>query len=293
MRIGRLILTHREDLIPNLKDFYLPERTNFLVVAYDKSAVNPSKFMEGENFRLVPYDVHPEFKLNGQQFRVWINVVKMFPQIEAWVVHDYDMIVKPSDKEIMSHIGEKQYGMIGTSFPVWVEGINEKYDTYPFPQGGRYWGERPGAFIRFKTLIEVYPTVVGKNRTFYAGYGDFLAARSEYFLLMEENPLIKQVVAGGCEQVPHTVWKAHGIKPVDMTRYYRTKIFLDGRYLSTRLFDSKYDLMHPMKFWPGGKKPSRQDKIFQIKSIIKATIKQLIGWQDWRWKSARYDGEKR
>lgn len=292
MRLGRLILTHREDLILTLKNFYLPSRTDFLVIAYDRLNVNPAKFEEGNNFRLVPYETDPKLKLNGQQFRVWTNVVRMFPEIEGWVVHDYDMIAKPNDQEIFQHLGEKNYGMIGTSFPVWVEGMTEQFDTYPFPQGHRYWGAGPDLMRPFQALIEAYPTKVGEKETFYGGYGDFLAARSEYFLLMEENPLLRRVTEGGNEQVPHTVWRAHGVLPVDMTRYYRTKVFVDGRYLPERMLYSRYDFLHPLKFWPGGKRPSERDKIFQLKAILKVTIKQLIRKEDWRWKSTKFGGGK-
>src|SRR6185436_2055653 len=208
MKIGRIILTHRQDLIPDLKKFYLPSRTDFLVIAYDENAIkNPEQFAQEDNFKLVPYPTDPIVKLDGLQFRVWVNVIKKFPQIEAWVVHDYDLIARPSDKEIFSRVGEKEYGMVGSPFPVWVPGIKQRFDTYPFPQGDRYWCTRPGMRERFTALVEHFPAVVDGQKTFYGGYGDFLAARSEVFLLMDD-PRLDPITVGGNEQVEHTVWIA-------------------------------------------------------------------------------------
>ena len=102
MKLGRLILTHRKDYIDKLKTFYLDGgRTDFLVIAHNKKTVDTSHFKTDARFHLVPYCGRgPMCSVMGHQFRVWVDVARQFPEIEGWVVHDYDFCVpraRPGD----------------------------------------------------------------------------------------------------------------------------------------------------------------------------------------------------
>jgi hypothetical protein len=283
MRLGRLVLTHREDLIPILKRFYLGPRSAFLVIAYNSSVVDQKKFEQGDNFRLVPYSAHPRIGLDGQQFRVWIDVAKKFSDIDGWITHDYDLVAKPSDAEIFRHIDNEQYAMIGEPFPVWMPGmVEEKIDTYPFPQGYRYWyqARNPKDENVFKILSTAFPCEHRGITTIVGGYGDFIATRRENILLLDD-PKIDSLRSGGIEQVAHTIFAAKGIKAVDMRRFFKTKIHIDSTYLSARMLDSRYDFLHPVKFWPGGKMPTQKDKFNNLKFKLKNRVKKLIRYDGW------------
>lgn len=280
MRIGRLILTHRRDLLAVLKSHYLPARTDFLVIAYDRSSVGAPGIAEGGNFRLLPYDTHPLWKLDGRQFRVWLKAVRAFPRIEGWVIHDYDLAAKPTDAEIFSHLGEDEYAMIGQPFPVWREGMKSGFDTYPFPQSHRFWGTGAVSRERYQALVDCFPVEVDGVKSFYAGYSDFLAASSASLLLLDDRRL-DAMNRGGSEQVPHAVWGAKGIKAVDLRRFYKSKIRLDGRYLPPRFFNAPYDFLHPLKFWPGGRPETARDRIANAKYSLADFAKRVVGYRGW------------
>ncbi len=137
MKLGRVVLTYRPDLIPALKEFYLGQgRTEFLVIAYNKQLVNPEEFKQEDNFKLEPYlGEKSGGNITGQQFFAWLAVVKNYPNIDAWVMHDYDLLVRPSDKEIFKHISKGGYASLGKPFANWQEGMtgNTTEDVFPYP----------------------------------------------------------------------------------------------------------------------------------------------------------------
>ena len=289
MKLGRLILTHRKDYIEKLKRFYLDGgRTDFLVIAPNQKTADPSKFVTTDTFHLVPYCGRGErfgqpCGVSGQQFRVWVDVVKRFPEIEGWVVHDYDFACRVSDKEIMSHVKPNEYAMIGKAFPVWQEGMkeNEGIDTYPFIQDHRHTHNQiplgPIDAKVYATLMNAFPHYYHGIRTPLCGYGDFIATSRENFLLLDD-PALKDLEFGGIEQVPHTIWGVKGITPVDMHPLYRMKILLDVVYVP---MDARYDMIHPAKVWEG-ESPTLVERWKNSKWKFKNLIKWLIGYHGWK-----------
>ena len=285
MKIGRLILTYREDLINTLHDFYLGKRTNFLVIAYNRATVNPDKFEQSENFKLVPYygsggKYGQPGGIGGQQYHVWVDVVKKFPEIDGWVIHDYDFIAKPSDADIFSHIAPNEYAMAGTAFPVLLPGMKiTDIDTYPFPQSYQYWyqGFNPQKELIRKILMESYPVSSQGIQTIMGGSSDFIATSKVNILLLDDEK-ISDPELEGAEQIPHTIWRARGIKPVDMRKFYKMKVLLDVQYIP---FSDKYDMLNPVKYWPG-QKPSSKIVLQNLKYRFKKFIKQLIGYKGYR-----------
>ncbi len=274
MKFGRLILTFREDMIPRLKEYYLDSgRTDFLVVAYNSHTVDPSKFQEGSKFKMVPYfrsGYQLESKhVSGQQFRVWYNVAKEFPEIEGWVIHDYDLVCKPKDVEIFSTLSENEYASIGNPIPVWQEGmIESEIDTYPFEQKQMNWHKATDAISKSadgiidSVLMEAYPFYHQGIKTLLGGFGDFIATSSKNILLLDDHK-IKNILIGGTEQVPHTIFNAYHISPVDMRKHFSTKILMDYTYLD---LSQPYDLINPVKYWPKGNKPS---SVVRFKNLLK------------------------
>lgn len=291
MKLARLIITFREDLIDELRRFYLDcGRTDFLVLACNRESVDISRLKESDNFRLVPYaGPGPKGSISGLQYHVWLEVIKKFPGFGGWVIHDYDLVCKPSDEEIFSKLKSDEYAMIGRTFPVWQKGMKPAaVDTYPFPQGHEYWcamrgnaGENDG--VR-RMLLEKFPVYFGGVKTFLGGYGDFLATATGNLLLLD-LPEIRAVKRGGVEQIHHSVFAAKGITPVDMRQSYRAKIKLDGRYLSPGALFGDRDFLHPVKFWPGvGRAPTGRDKMRNVLTMAKTAVKRIIGregWHEW------------
>lgn len=307
MKLGRLILTYREDLIEPMRRFYLGEgRTKFLVIACNKKFVSPGVFKELENFKLVPYEgAGPGGNVPGFQHRVWLDVVKRFPETEAWVIHDYDLVARPSDQDVFGRIKEGEYAMIGRPFPVWQKGMSEvkDVDTYPFPQGHKHWcvprkgGKASKIFHTGKlfvlsrdldptywTLLEEFPVWFGGVKTFLGGYSDFLATHRKNLLLLDDVRLLAPGV-GGHEQVPHTVFALNNVKPVDMRDFYKTKIKMDGQYLPPEVFaNSGYDFLHPVKFWPSvGVQPTFGDKLHNEITALKNFLKRAIKYEGWHY----------
>lgn len=276
MNLGRLILTFREDIIPQLKEYYLDSgRTNFLVIAYNSKTVDPSKFQDEKNFKMVPY-FRKGYQMEsnhimGQQFRVWYGVAKEFPGIDGWVIHDYDLVCKLNDRAIFSHLDENEYALIGAPIPVWQEGmVDSGVDTYPFVQNHKNWHKSTDIIsqsadrIIDSVLMEAYPFYHQGIKTILGGFGDFLASSSKNILLLDDAK-IQNILLGGTEQVPHTIFNAHGIKPVDMRKYCSLKILMDYTYLD---LSEPYDIINPVKYWPKGTKPT-------LKNRLKNQIKKL------------------
>lgn len=287
MKLGRLILTHREDLINQLRDFYLVgERTDFLVIAYDATKkIDTKKFSQSDTFRIIPFS-YPEQKENptmsGRQWRVWIEIAKKFPEIDSWVIHDYDFVTKPSDKEILSHLAPNDYGMIGAAFPVWKPGMaNANIDTYPFPQSHRYWHKTPtpaGALVD-QTLLKEYPVSFQGIKTLVGGFSNFIASSRINILLLDDHKIDNSKLMG-VEQIPHTIWRARGVRPVDMRKFYKTKVLLDVKYIP---FSDEYDMLSPVEFWPGKSSPGAKERVKNIEYGLKTLIKKIIRYEDWRW----------
>ncbi|GEM_PF-2243423 len=285
MRLGRLILTHREDLINYLHDFYLGTRTEFLVIAYNRVTVDPNKFNQSENFKLVPYYGTGEKYgqpggIGGQQYHVWVDVIKKFPEIGGWVIHDYDFIAKPSDAEIFSHLAQNEYAMPGRAFPVWQPGMkNTNIDTYPFPQSHRYWHQNLNSeeILMHKILMDAYPVSFQGIQTVMGGSSDFIATSKANILLLDDQK-INDPELEGAEQIPHTVWRARGVRPADMRKFYKMKVVFDVQYIP---FSDNYDMLNPVKYWPG-QKPNSKIRFQNLKYRFKKSIKQLIGYKGFR-----------
>jgi hypothetical protein len=262
MTIGRIVLTHREDLIDMLKEYYLESgRTKFLVISYHPTLVDPKKFPEGKNFKLVPFfrpgEKDGSQSIDGQQFRAWVTAVKAYPEITHWVAHDYDVVSKVSDDEIFSRVNDTQFAMIGEPIPIWQEGMVEaNVRTFPFPQKHKDWHMPPDALsqsvvkLMNRILMDAYPHYFQGIKTLLGGYGDIIATSSKNFLYLDD-PILKNIKKGGGEQVPHTIFGAHGLSAVDLSKYYKVKMAYDNSYSS---LDEPYDFIHPVKFWPKGQK---------------------------------------
>jgi hypothetical protein len=275
MKTGRLILTSREDLIETFKNFYLGKRTDFLVVAYDQNKVNISKFKEDNRFHFIPFISPKGGDIFGQQYRVWIDVVRKFRDVDSWVIHNYDFLCKPCDKEIISNIKDAEYAMIGTAFPVWKEGMRDAHiDTYPFPQSHEFWHhtKNPIDELIDEILMKNYSVEFQGIKTLIGGFSNFIATTAKNLLLLDSEG-IRDLKLGGIEQVPHTIWKERGITPIDMRKYYSMKILLDVVHLP---FEENYDMLYPVKFWPGqtvDKTVARLNRTYKIKKLIKKFIR--------------------
>lgn len=280
MKIGRLILTFREDLILRLRDFYVGgDRTDLLVIAYNAGMVDPHKFKTDEKFKLIPYQTpQRSSSISGLQYKIWIDVAKKFPQIEGWVIHDYDFYCKPKDSDLFSHIKEDEYGMIGKAFPIWQEGMGEtSIDTYPFPQSHKYWHKTNNPIDKEvdTVLMRTYPVTYGGVTTLMGGYSDCIVTRSKNILLLDDPAFLN--LPGGLEQVPHTVWGTRNVKPVDMRQFYNVRVLMDVLYLP---IDNRYDMLNPVKVWDGSKVSFRM-KRENLKLKLKKIVKRLIRYEGW------------
>ena len=269
-------------------DAIAADATDFLVIAHNKKTVNTAHFTTDARFHLVPYCGRGErfgqpCSVMGQQFRVWVDVVRQFPEIEGWVVHDYDFACRVSDKEIFTHIKPNEYAMIGKAFPLWEKGMqeNEGIDTYPFIQDHRhYYNEVPMNPIDVKvraTLTNAFPHSYHGTTTILGGSGDFIATTRENLLLLDD-PAIKDLEFGGIEQVPHAIWGAKGVAPVDMRQFYNMKVLLDVVYVPMH---PGYDMVHPAKVWEG-EQPTLAERKRNIKWKFKNFVKWLIGYRGWK-----------
>ncbi len=285
MKFGRLILTHREDLINQLKDFYLGgKRTEFLVIACDATKVDTKKFSQNDTFHIVPF-LFPGMDgatMTGRQWRVWIEIAKNFPEIDSWVIHDYDFVAKPNDSEILSHLAPNEYAMIGAAFPVWRKGMGyTKIDTYPFPQSHRYWHQNltlDDTLVN-NTLNSAFPVTFQGIKTVVGGFSDFIAT-SKTNILFLDDPKVNNPKLEGVEQIPHTIWRAMGVRPVDMRNFYKMKVLMDVKYIP---FSDEYDMLNPVKFWPGKSIPALRERMKNFEYAFKTLIKKLIRYRGWRW----------
>lgn len=280
-KLGRLILTDREDLIDQLKDFYAGTRTDFLVIVYNRETIDPSKFRTNDTFKLMPGE---RGNISDKQHKVWVEVAKHFPDIEAWVTHDYDFVCRPSDADIFRHIASDQYAMIGKAFPIWQEGMkNTNVDIYPFPESYTNWGQQrteiPDERDFHWFLPRHYPCEFQGVKTFMGGFGDFIATSRKNILLLDD-PKLDVITEGGIEQVSHSIWQTYNINPVDMRNFYKVKVLMDVVYIP---MDESYDMLHPVKFWPG-QKPGSGANRENLKYRIKKLIKQLIGYKGYRFR---------
>jgi hypothetical protein len=276
MKLGRIITCYREDLILQIKDFYLGgNRTDFLVVAYNEEHVDPSKFSQTENFKLVPYrgrDANGGFII--VQWKTWPKTAAMFPEIGFWVLHDYDVLCKPSDSDIQSHIKENEYAMLGSPIILWQEGMPEEdMDCYPFARDYRYWKkvkflpQDAASIEKFESVLKQnFPKIYKGIPTILCGYGDFLATSSKNLMLLAD-PRLEPISNGGIEQVPHSVFGYNGIRAVDLREYYSLNISMDNTLYAA--FKNKFDISHSVKFWPQGNKPALK---LRLKRFIKSML---------------------
>jgi len=272
MKLGRLILTHRQELILPIKDFYLTGgRTNFLVIAYNRLSVDATKFKEADNFKLMPYfGKELGGSAGGHQYFVWKEVAKSFPHIDAWVIHDYDLQAKPTDREIFSHLNPNEYGCIGMPFPIWQEGMTKSITANIFPFLRHFVSSDLPKNERHKRMEELlvknFPIMHQGVPTIMTGYADIIAVLREHLLFFDQ-PSINNFESTGNEQIPATVLNYYKIKPVDLRKSFSCSISLDNTIYIP--FNNKFDFSHPVKFWPGINKPS-------LLLRIKKTIKKLL-----------------
>jgi hypothetical protein len=263
MKLARAILTHRQDLIPHIKRYYLESgKTDFLIIAYNQLSVDPKKFEQTENFKLFPYlGKGSSGSIVGQMFLVWADLAKNFPEVEKWIIHDYDVIVKPTDEELAAKVGENEYGMVGTPFVYNQETIADKEadDLYPFLKSGLNLSLNNQTYKSLeKELLKTYKAVL-------TGYGDFIVASSKDLALLGQEHL-RDLPSGGAEQVPHTVFAQKNIKPKDLKKYFSCFVSLDNSVYAD--FESKYDISHPSKFWPGFPKPGLKLRIRRFLKLL-------------------------
>lgn len=286
MKRGRCILTHREDLVPALRDFYLASgRTRFLVFAVNPHTVDMKKMaaMERDNLRFTAFAFpRPDrtVSMRSRNWRVWVEVAKQFPEIDEWVLHDYDVVVRPGDDDIFSHVKPDEYAMIGTAFPVWQKGMTgAPLDTYPFPQGHHYWFQTDNSDDRAvrDALLASYPVYFQGIKTIAGGYGDFAAVSRTNLLLLDDARLKTPEILGG-EQIPHTIWRVRGVKPVDVRKFYKVNVLMDVLYAP---WSDEYDFVHPVKYWPGQNvdaATAKQNRMYRLKNFVK----RLIRYEDWK-----------
>ena len=271
MRLGRLILTHRQDLISSIKEFYLPSKTNFLVVGYNKKSVNANLFQENENFKMHGYQGNgPSGSLAGRQYVAWAEVARKYPEIDIWVMHDYDVLCKPTDAEMTKYLESGQYGVVGQPFASTkvARSKDEPKDVFPYfvkdldksidiSDNYAYWE---------KELLKLYPIYVHGIKSIFTGNGDLIVGHRDIFLFLEDEH-IRSLDNGGAEQVPHTLFAYHGIRPLDLRKYFSIFFSLDNNIYAS--YNNSYDISHPVKFWSGGAKPS-------LKIVLKKFIAYLL-----------------
>lgn len=253
MKLGRLILTYRQDLIPALKEFYLNSgRSDFLVIAYNSELVDPKGFKETSDFKLEPYVGRGAGgNISGQQFLVWAEVAKKYPKIEGWVIHDYDLLAKPTDAEIFKKLKNHSYASIGKRFANWQTGMTGKTteDIYPYPYHFISASEQKDEYQMGveKVLLKHFPVTFQNTPTIMTGYTDFLAAYSSDLALLN-NPKLKEIFLGGIDQVVHTVFAHNHLAQIDLRQFFSASISLDDD--SPAPFNNNFDFSHPVKFWP-------------------------------------------
>lgn len=259
-----------------IKDFYLGDKTDFLVIGYNDAYIDPKKFTQSKNFKMLPYKgTDKQGNLAVVQWRVWPALASQFPEIDFWVVHDYDVICKPTDRSIASHVEPNQYAMLGKPIPLWQPGMPEQdvADSFPFSPGYRFWKKvqmqpqvAADSEIFEGTLRKNFPNFFQGLPTILCGYGDILATYSKNLLLLSD-PRLNPINRGGIEQVPHSVFGYFGLTAVDLRSWYSLHVSLDNTlYVS---FNNKFDISHPVKYWPVGKQPG-------LKLKTKRLIKQLL-----------------
>jgi len=222
------------------------------VVAYNQFSVNPKGFEQFENFKLYPYlGKGAQGSIFGQMFLVWGDLAKTFPEIDFWIFHDYDVLVKPRDSEIFELVKPGNYGMIGKPFNYSLKTIEQSSAEalYPFPKKGLLYSLGNANYKYLESeLLKNYPVNQEGQNVVLTGYGDFLAAYSKDLLLFT-NGNLKNLKNGGSEQAPHTVFGHCGIRPVDISEHFSCFVSVDNTLYGK--FESNYDISHPVKFWPG------------------------------------------
>ena len=280
MKIGRGILTHRQDMVPVLRDFY-KDKTDFLVVAYNSHSVAPAEFTQTDRFKLFPYFGKGKAgNVAGQQYLVWKDIAKQYPDIDAWVMHDYDVLVRPSDGAIFSHISEGMYATIGLPFAIWQKGMKGDTTTDPFPFNLlHYYTPRVSKDDTFSklepVLLKEYPCVFEGVETIMTSYGDFIAANTKDVLRFDD-PRLFDIPSGGAEQVPATVLTHAKLSAVDLRRFFKIKMTLDPSLFVD--FDEQYDISHTVKFWPGSSvKPTLKQRLIRFLKPYVTKSFPLIG----------------
>ena len=256
MKIGRVILTHRQDVVLALKNFYFGAYSDFLVIGCNQLTVELSKFQQTDNFKMFGY-IRSDFQegLNGRQFIAWVEAAKRFPKIDAWVIHDYDVLAKVCDKEVFKHVSLGHYGCVGLPFPNWQPGLPSPVARDVFPFSRHYVSKddkpSPDFCCREKYLIQKFPTSLDGISTVMSGYGDFLAIYRDDLLKLDDHQFSR--LPGGLEQVPHTVLRYYNVQPVDFRAFFSLNISMDNVFYVP--FKNTYDISHPVKFWPGINRP--------------------------------------
>lgn len=274
-----MILTHRKDLIDQIRQHYLGKFSDFLVIAYNSSTVDVSDFTESENFKLVPYYGNGEKigkpgNLAARQWAVWPEVSKLYPEIETWIIHDYDLLCRVADSDLASRVGADEFGIIGKPFKMWQPGMSDgNLDIYPFLNIEYKKLTKIFSSVNeqvYSVLIENYSVNEGLIKTIYMGYGDILVVHAGTLQLLND-PILKQIEVGGIEHVFHNVFLKNNLRPIDLRKYYSMKILLEWIHIN---FNNKYEISHPIKYWPKGEGESA---VGFLKNKLKLLLKSGKG----------------
>lgn len=259
--IARLILVPRQDVLDRVVDLY-SSRTSFLILGYNEETFTPRA---PSDVGLVPYrGVSAELVKRwdfptawvghplGTTWKTWISAGRMFPDVERWVIHDYDLICRPRDEDLVGHVPTDSYGMIGTPVPRYKPGIDASRfanRTYPFVHSRyeRLWYGEDELNTRvvdklFSVLEREYPFDVNGVTSALCGYGDLVVLPRD-ILVKLGDPALEEIEVGGIEQVVHCVARAAGYHPVDLSRVFRTRV----RFTPMVWFSNKDEIVHPVK----------------------------------------------
>ena len=143
-KIARLILLPAEKYINEIIRFY-GSRSAHLVIAYNADSFTPSKTYPVPliSYAGVGAETAREFSFPekiaahplGTQWRVYAKAAAAFPEIEQWVIHDYDVLCKPTDRDLCEKVPAGHYGTLGLPIPRYRPGINAaawRKKTWPY-----------------------------------------------------------------------------------------------------------------------------------------------------------------
>jgi len=259
--IGRLILVPAEIMLPGLIDYY-KHRSDFLVIGYNKDNFSPSRSYP---VPLIPYrGVGREIAVKygfgegaaghplGTVWRRASTLDQTFPEIQFWIIHDYDVVCKPHDREIADVVPENCYGMIGLPIPRYKPAIDEtafESSTFPFTHQTyrTLWHAADEMTARndhnFLDVLEnEFPFIQNGITTVLCGYGDIIAAPVNLLRCLRDKRL-DPIEIGGIEQVIHNIAFHNHFKPFDLSKAFRTRV----HFSALSWFADSDQIIHPLK----------------------------------------------